>query len=157
MDAIIIGPDGSWYSSKHAKYDSHGNVITKQCHKRYRATVVIIRDGKVLLVRDGGKHDYSMPGGGFNKHENTIQAGAREVWEELGIKAESVLRLRHCDFHGQRSNHKVCQLMISDNQKPYLKSKEIDRIVWWDMKSKLKVQGHVIKILKTLKYGKGDK
>jgi len=116
-------------------------------HKRYRATVVVIRDGKVLLVRDKGRHDFSLPGGGFKKGESTIQAGIREVGEELGgLEVISTERLRHCDLEGRRANHKVCQLIVSGE--PHIRQHhELDKVVWWDMKSNLPVQGHVRYIL----------
>jgi hypothetical protein len=141
MDAIIVGKNGQWYSS---------NSFGHQLHRRYRATVVIIRDGKVLLVRDTGKHDYSMPGGGFKRGESTIQAGIREVSEEInGLSILSFERLQLCDFVGQRANHKVCRLVVSGN--PYIKQlHEIDKVIWWDMKSELPVQGHVKYILSKL-------
>ena len=149
MDTILIDHEGKWYSSKNAKYDAHGNVVAKHSHIRYRATVVIIRDGKVLLVRDRGEKDYSLPGGGFKRHENTIQAGTREVREELGIVSISAKRLRYCDFQGRRAKHKVCQLVIE--VEPYINQpKEIDKVIWWDMKSDLNVQGHVKYILSKL-------
>jgi 8-oxo-dGTP pyrophosphatase MutT (NUDIX family) len=49
----------------------------------YRATALIVRNNKILLVRDRGRHDYSMPGGGIKPRESTIQACIREVEEEL--------------------------------------------------------------------------
>ncbi len=36
---------------------------------RKRSTAVVIRDGKVLLVRDKGRHHFSLPGGGIKKEE----------------------------------------------------------------------------------------
>ena len=68
---------------------------------RYRATALIIRDNKVLLVRDIGRKAYSMPGGGFKPKESTIQAGTREVIEELRLKVISATRLRYCDLKGK--------------------------------------------------------
>ena len=144
MDAIIIGKNGQWYSSKSFEHSPH------KPHKRYRATAVIIRDGKLLLVRDKGRHDFSMPGGGFHKGESTIQAGIREVGQELGLKVTSADRIRHCDLpDGDRAYHKVCQLTIQGD--PYINQpKEIDMFVWWDMKSELPTQGHVKYILSKL-------
>jgi len=116
---------------------------------RERATAVIFKYNKVLLVRDKGKHAYSMPGGGFKKGESTIQACIREVVkEELGgINVVFAKRLRNCDLDGRRAKHKVCLLEIQGN--PYIAQRhEIDKIIWWDMKSKLSVQGHVRYILK---------
>ena len=118
---------------------------------RHRATVVILRDGKVLLVRDRGRSDFSMPGGGFKSGESTIQAGIREVsQEELGgLTVESAERLRECDFDGRRARHKVIRLTVKGD--PYIKqSKEIAELVWWDMRQTLRVQSHVTRILKAL-------
>jgi len=145
MDAVIVGKDGKWHSSKSAMLDASGDVVAKGGHKRYRATAVVIRDGKVLLVRDRGRHDFSLPGGGFKRGESTVQAGAREVYEELGLKTLSAERLRRCDLVGRRAKHKVCLLEVSGE--PYLKSREIDRFVWWGMEEELLIQGHVRYIL----------
>ncbi len=114
---------------------------------RYRATAVIFDGDKVLLVRDRGRKDFSLPGGGFKRRESTIQAAVREVCEELGIKAVSVERLKNCDLDGQRAYHKVCQVAMDRDRSPFLKSHEIDKFIWWDMKSKVPVQGHVKYIL----------
>lgn len=120
---------------------------------RNRATVLIIRDGKVLLVLDKGKDDYSMPGGGFKKvgrsKESTIQAGIREATEELKLKTISATRLRFCDHDGKRANHKVCLLVVEGE--PHIDPKELDGFIWWDMKQKIKLQGHVEHILKEYK------
>lgn len=119
--------------------------------KRSRATVVIIRNNTLLLVRDRGRHHYSLPGGGFKHGETTIQAGIREVChEELGgLTVLSAKRLRVCDFQGERAKHKVCQLEVEGN--PYIKSKELDNLVWWDMRSDISIQGHVTYILKQVR------
>ena len=143
MEGYATGPDGKMMAVHMPhKYSKH---------KRYRATAVIFRDGKVLLVRDKGKNDFSFPGGGFKQHETTIQAGIREVCgEELGgVKVLSAERLRHCDLDGRRACHKVCQLVIQGE--PYInRPEEIDKVIWWDMKSELPVQGHVKYILSKL-------
>jgi ADP-ribose pyrophosphatase YjhB (NUDIX family) len=116
---------------------------------RYRATALIIRNDKVLLVRDKGRHDYSMPGGGFKPRESTIQACIREVAEELRMKVISATRLRICDLEGQRAYHKV-GLLVVDGE-PHIDNKELDGCIWWDMKEKLPLQGHVKYILRKYK------
>lgn len=113
--------------------------------KRYRATALIIKDSKILLVRDRHRNDYSMPGGGFKSDESTIQAGIREVFEELKLKTISAERLRFCDFKGERAIHKVCLLKVEG--KPHIDRHELSEFVWWDMKSEISLQGHVKKIL----------
>lgn len=113
--------------------------------KRYRVTSLIIKDGKILLVQDKHRHDYSMPGGGFKANESTIQAGIREVFEELRLRAISAERLRYCDFEGQRARHKVCLLKVEGT--PHIDTKELEGYIWWDMESNIPTQGHVKKIL----------
>ena len=66
--------------------------------RRRRGTALVIRKGKVLLVRDKGKSRFSLPGGGINKGEPTVSAAARELYEELGMRPQKVIRLHHCDF-----------------------------------------------------------
>ena len=77
-------------------------------HLRGRGVAVVLRCGKVLLVRDKGKSRYSLPGGGIKKGEPTVSAAARELFEELGLRAVNIRRLRECDFKGSFSYHKVC-------------------------------------------------
>lgn len=145
FDTMVMGKDGklTWLYAKDSSASTHHK-------KRYRATVVIFRDGKVLLVKDKGRDDWSLPGGGFKKGETTIQAGIREVNEELGVKTVSAERLRQCDFEGRRAKHKVVALMLEQNAKPSIRSKEISDFTWWDMKSPLKAQGHIGYILNKL-------
>jgi len=159
MDALIVDKDGRQYSSKYAVLLPNGKVVAKHSssrhnhQKRYRASAVIIRDGKLLLVRDNGKPDFSLPGGGFEHKETTIQAGIREVaGEELGgVRVLSAERLpKHWDLDGERAYHKFVRLTIQGE--PYIKRpKEIDKVIWWDMKSPLLVQSHVKYILNKLK------
>jgi ADP-ribose pyrophosphatase YjhB (NUDIX family) len=118
---------------------------------RYQATVVILRAGKVLLVRDRGRGDFSMPGGGFRPGESTVQAGLREVvQEELGgLTVEVAERLRQCDFHGDRARHKVVRLTVRGEPR-IRQHREIAEVVWWDMREPLRTQGHVTRILKSM-------
>ena len=112
---------------------------------RYRATALIIKGSKVLLVKDRGRHDYSMPGGGFKHKESTIQAGIREISEELGLRTTSAVRLRHCDLKGRRANHRVVLLTVEGT--PHIDHKELKSYIWWDMKCEIPIQGHVKYIL----------
>ncbi len=115
---------------------------------RQRATAVILQDNKVLLVRDRGHHNFSLPGGGLKKGESSLKAAAREIYEELGLKTLSSERLRNCDFIGSISKHRVCLLFITG--KPYLKSRELNKFIWWDMKRKLPTYAHVRLILENV-------
>ena len=116
---------------------------------RQRGTAVVIRHGKVLLVRDKGHSRYSLPGGGIKKGEPTISAATRELYEELGLSAVKAERLRHCDFKGSTSIHKVC--LVEANGEPQLEGHELNKFIWWDMKTPIPVYAHVNHILKKLK------
>ena len=147
FDTMVMGKDGklTWLFAKESSVFKHD-----ESHKRYRATVVVIQDGELLLVRDKGCRDFSMPGGGFKHGESTVQAGVREVCEEIGgLTIVSTERIRCCDFEGARAKHKVCRITVKGN--PYIRQHhEIDKVIWWDMKSKLSTQGHVKYILSKL-------
>ena len=117
---------------------------------RNRGTAVVIRHGKILLVRDKGRHHFSLPGGAAKKGEPTTSTAARELYEELGLSAVKVTRLRQCDFRGSVSIHKVC--LIEASGEPYLRGHELDKFIWWDMNKPVPVYAHVKNILKkTLK------
>jgi ADP-ribose pyrophosphatase YjhB (NUDIX family) len=115
---------------------------------RKRSTVVLVRNGKVLLVRDKGHHRFSLPGVQRKQGETTVSAVVRELYEELGLKALRVTRLRQCDFRGAVSEHKACLIQASGN--PHLRGHELDKFVWWDMKQTIPTYAHVKSILKRI-------
>jgi 8-oxo-dGTP pyrophosphatase MutT (NUDIX family) len=117
---------------------------------RQRGTAVVIRHGKALLVRDKGHHKFSLPGGGIKKGEPTVSAATRELFEELGLSAVKVTRLRNCDFRGSLSVHKVC--LIEAHGEPHLKGHELNKFIWWDMKAPIPIYAHVTHILKKINF-----
>jgi 8-oxo-dGTP pyrophosphatase MutT (NUDIX family) len=118
---------------------------SEEPRKRLRATAVLVRGGKVLLVRDSGKHHFSLPGGGIEKSEPAINAAVREIWEELGLVAVKVERIRECDHVGSVNDHHVCLIQADGN--PRLRGHELDAFHWWDMKESIPVLSHVKAIL----------
>lgn len=61
------------------------------CHEnsaRVRVAVVIVQDGKMLLVEHGhgGQHFWIPPGGGLEFQETLAECGAREMLEETGLE-----------------------------------------------------------------------
>jgi ADP-ribose pyrophosphatase YjhB (NUDIX family) len=115
---------------------------------RKRATAVIIRNGRVLLVRDKGRHHFSLLGGAVKRGEPVVSTAAREVFEELGLHVINVNRLPHCDFRGAVSEHDVC--LVEANGEPHIKGHELDKFIWWDMKKPLSVYAHVKSILRKI-------
>lgn len=118
-------------------------------HKRQRATAVVFRDKDVLLVRDRGKHHYSLPGGVINKREATEEAAKRELYEELGLHSNRVTRLRQYDFRGIVNNHKIC--LVEATGEPHIKSHELDSYLWWNMKDNVPVYHYVKIVINKLK------
>ena len=60
----------------------------------FRAAGLMIRNGKLLLIRDEGMEHWYLPGGRVRMFETSRQAVCRELNEELGIEvsdAELVL------------------------------------------------------------------
>jgi 8-oxo-dGTP diphosphatase len=55
--------------------------------KKNRATAIIIRGGKLLLIhrQKPGRDYYVLPGGGVKLHESYEEACIREVKEETGL------------------------------------------------------------------------
>lgn len=52
-----------------------------------RSRVIIVHDNSVLVVKGWiGRNIWQLPGGGLHKHEDSLQGGAREVQEELGVQ-----------------------------------------------------------------------
>ncbi|HSI20903.1 MAG TPA: NUDIX domain-containing protein [Verrucomicrobiae bacterium] len=58
---------------------------------RHRASLVLIKNGSILLVRRENERGlyYIFPGGGVNEGESVEQAVVRETMEEAGMEVEA--------------------------------------------------------------------
>lgn len=117
---------------------------------RKRGVAVVIRHGRVLLVRDRGKRHFSLPGGGVHRGERTYQAAARELQEETGLRAKKTTYIG--SFDGAASEHKA-YLIEADGHVHMKHSGELVAYTWWDMKAHVPVYAHVKVILEMLKRG----
>ncbi len=57
--------------------------------KSKRCRIVVIQGNSILLIKNWlGSDQFTLPGGGFHKNEDPIEAVVRELEEETGIRAE---------------------------------------------------------------------
>ena len=110
---------------------------------RLRATIVAMRDEKVLLVMDRGRNRFSLPGGGVNRGEPSIAAAARELYEETGLNCSMIEWQFH--YKGRMQRHRVFSATPTGEVR--LKDGELTRYIWWDGKRKVRVEKHVLDIL----------
>jgi 8-oxo-dGTP pyrophosphatase MutT (NUDIX family) len=76
--------------------------------------IMLIRDGKVLLVRQTYMDGWFMPGGRIEKNETTEQAARREAREEVGAELRSISLLGvYSNFKEWKSDHNV--LFLSED------------------------------------------
>ena len=113
---------------------------------RIRGTAVILRDGKVLLVRDRNKKSFSLPGGKREHNETSFGAAVREVYEELGMVSIKAERVFECDYKGRYSIHHVT--VIKTNDFPVIKDGELEAFLWWNLKDNIPKYAHVDYIMK---------
>lgn len=76
--------------------------------------VMLIREGRVLLVRQTYMDGWFMPGGRIEKGETLEQAARREALEEVGVGINSISLLGvYSNFKEWKSDHNV--LFFSDD------------------------------------------
>lgn len=111
---------------------------------RERATVVVRRDGRVLLVH-GRTPTFAMPGGGIEIGESPADAAERELFEETGLKATQTqfLFILETDVH----RHHVFLAEAEGQVQP---GPEVHEYLWWDRTRSIPIYSHVDSILEAL-------
>ena len=116
---------------------------------RDRATAVVIRDGRVLLVQGRGPV-YMMPGGGIEPGESPAMAAARELFEETGLTAtqtdylfivETAINRHHVFLIDSTGEVDIGNTPDGETIGGYL---------WWDRQEAIEAFGHVEAILERL-------
>ena len=111
---------------------------------RDRATAVVIRDGKVLLVH-GRNPTFAMPGGGIEPGESPTAAAERELLEETGLRASQTKFL----FILKTAIHRHHVFLVEAEGEVKM-GPEISEFRWWDRKESLPIYSHVESILERL-------
>ena len=128
---------------------------TPQRKIRRRATALVMRDGKLLLLREPVDVEFSLPGGGIEDGEPSLVALHRELHEETGLVAARVDYLfEYCEFFGCRSSNEwwgqTHEVFLVEASGEVLLSYEHVEFEWWDGKSDLPMWDYIRSMLSML-------
>ena len=112
---------------------------------RRRATAVVVRNDKLLLVRDKGVQRFALPGGGVNSGELAISAVARELHEETRLEAVRIEFL--FTYIGEINEHLVYRV---DAKGDVIIDNEIEAYTWWDWAEDIPLEDHIKRNLSRL-------
>lgn len=113
---------------------------------RYRATSIVARNGKVLLLREPQDTEFHLPGGGIEQGELAVSAAARELREETGLVASELEYLfDYCELWGidSRYDGQVHHVFRADGDGEVVLSEEHSEFTWWDGDENLPVLDYV--------------
>ena len=102
--------------------------------------VILIRDGKVLLMKRTSKHapSYSIPGGHLEVGETFEQAAIREVNEECGLLINNprvIAVTNNLDTFVQEGVHTVSVILLSEDfqgEPTIMEPEKCEALLWAD-------------------------
>ena len=109
--------------------------------KYTRATALIVRDGRLLLVRNKGERRYSLPGGRMRSKESPTDAAIRQVALKTRLQPFDVERLPDCDTETANSRHYVVRMDVAGSVD--LDKQRVSRHEWWDGSAGMRLNEHV--------------
>ena len=108
-----------------------------------RATVVVINQDRVLLVKREGETRWALPGGRISDGEPAIERAAQSVTRATGLRITSLQFLGQ--HQGRVSDNQVFLAETEGELQPNLQY--IQGARWWDGQEDLPLQDHVNAIL----------
>lgn len=105
----------------------------------YWAGILVIKDRKVLMVREVGKSFFALPGGSREDQEATIETLKREIKEEISVELDFPLEsFLETELPGKDKNemvhftvYKVDAKYVDDN---IVIGKDIEEFKWLNYK-----------------------
>lgn len=95
--------------------------------------VLLVRDGRVLLVKHSYRPDWHFPGGGVDRYETLEQAARRESREEVGATLGAVSLMGvYSNFWNRRTDH-VAVFVCEDFSVTEEHDWEIAEIRWFPL------------------------
>lgn len=119
---------------------------------RERATAIVQRAGLLLLVRDRGFSQFSLPGGGLRHGESADQAVSRELEEETGLRAVTVAPLPRCQTSDVFNTYIVFEVRAEGTLR--IDHRELSDARWWDGRTTVPLFGYVKQVLAQLHWPK---
>lgn len=95
-----------------------------------RAAALVVREGRVLLIRNKGRRRYSLPGGAIEEGESGGDALDRHLNEQAGLKVRGSYLL--FNYKSRANRHRVFRVQAEGRVRT--RSKLLDAYVWWDGK-----------------------
>ena len=112
---------------------------------RQRATAIVVRDGRILVVRDKFRPAFMLPGGGIDEGESPEDAVARELKEETTLTATAV---QYLFTHDGKYNHHYVFSVEADGAVDISRDPLVVEYAWWGGGPDVPVHPHVNAILR---------
>ncbi len=124
------------------------NIYEQHYGMRDRATAVVRRGGLLLLVRDRGYQQFSLPGGGLKEGETAEEAVIRELREETGLRATGLTPLPRCRTSDIYNTYHVFEVQAEGVLR--VDPEELSAARWWDGRQRVPLFGYVTHVLAQL-------
>lgn len=102
------------------------------------ALVVVVREGRLLLVYNRARAGWELPGGMIDPGERPRDAAVRELAEETGQQATAVRCVGAATYWlgaDDRLEHGGIFVANIGPEQPFTPTDEIEGILWWDRNS----------------------